>query len=192
MKIKMVNVVHSGNMLGQLGLLYNRLRAATCIGITPLEVGYMGKEDFDRCFSSIQIMAEKTKTSFFEKYILRDEKLNFLSKKLGIMFNKKKYPCGEVFQYQKKLITTFYIIFSGSVVLSRLVRQQEEMLPGMPIRRDKDIFHYREILAGKRGFLVGEDGLMDHKLSSYMCKATSNVEVYEISLKKLRDVCKEN
>lgn len=53
MQYDMVNIIESGNMFGELGIIYNRQRAATCMALDDIELGVMGKKDFNKCFSKI-------------------------------------------------------------------------------------------------------------------------------------------
>jgi CRP-like cAMP-binding protein len=96
MQYEMVNVIETGFMFGELGLIYNRPRAATCIAITDIELGVMGKTDFNLCFAPLQKLEEKIKTSFICKYVLTDPSLAYLSAKFGTMFVKKKLLRGNI------------------------------------------------------------------------------------------------
>ena len=64
MQYELVNVVETGSMFGELGLIYNRPRAATCMAVCDIELGVMNKNDFNKCFSKIQRLEERNKTIF--------------------------------------------------------------------------------------------------------------------------------
>lgn len=76
-------------MFGELGIIYNRQRAATCIALEEIELGYMGRDDFDLAFDAIQKYEERCKVNYIEDYIITDKNLKYLSPKFGIMFKKK-------------------------------------------------------------------------------------------------------
>lgn len=190
---KYVNTCKAGMMFGQLGIIYQRARAATCICLQEAEFGYMGKDAFERCFGAIQKISEKSKTQFMEQYVLRNEKLFFFSRKLGIMFKKIKYRQGSLLQIQNQRIKTFYIILRGRVLYRQKIRHLKEgSIIELPIKKSSDIFRIKEFLQGERGHIIGEEGLLDNIKSQYSVVALTNMEVYQITIKKLRDVCKES
>jgi CRP-like cAMP-binding protein len=59
-------------MFGELGIIYDRPRAATCMALTDIEIGVMGRRDFNKCFSKIQKLEERNKTDFIDEYIITD------------------------------------------------------------------------------------------------------------------------
>ena len=96
MQYEMINVIESGNMFGELGIIYNRPRAATCFALTDIEYGVMNKQEFNFCFGEFQKQEEKNKVQFINRHIITDGQLQFLSTKFGIMFSKKYLLRGNV------------------------------------------------------------------------------------------------
>lgn len=89
MQFILVNVIETGSMFGELGIIYNRQRAATCLALTEIELGVMDKVNFGECFSEFQKMEERTKRNYVENNIIIEQELKFLAPKLGVMFKKK-------------------------------------------------------------------------------------------------------
>lgn len=128
-----------------------------------------------------------------EKYILKDKKLHFLSKKLGIMFSKERYRRGVILQAQNKPMTTLYIISRGKVEFTQKFREKRnDISEALPINPYKDVFYNRRLLIGEEGQIVNDDGIISDRVAAYSVKALSWIEVYQISIKKLRDVCRDN
>lgn len=57
-------------MFGELGIIYNRQRAAACIAMGEIELGVMNKADFNKAFGTFQKLEERKKRDFIEKYII--------------------------------------------------------------------------------------------------------------------------
>lgn len=85
----LVNQLTTGCMFGELGIIYNRPRAAASIALTEIELGVMDKSGFNSAFGAFQKLEEKKKRNFIEDYIITDSALNYLAPKIGIMFEKK-------------------------------------------------------------------------------------------------------
>lgn len=49
----MVNTIESGRMFGELGLIYNRARAASCIALGEVELAKMGKNDYKNTLEKV-------------------------------------------------------------------------------------------------------------------------------------------
>jgi CRP-like cAMP-binding protein len=68
----MINVIDRGNMFGELGIIYNRPRAATCFALTDIEFGVMNKQDFNFCFGEFLKQEEKIKIQYINKHIITE------------------------------------------------------------------------------------------------------------------------
>jgi len=193
LKFTLVNTIESGSMFGELGLIYKRSRAGTCIALTPIEIGYMGAEDFETAFSEIQRIQVEQKTSIIERYLIHEEQNKFLAKKLGIMFKVSSYPRGTKLVLMGKPAKNLYLITSGNVVFSVIERARRDNILSLPMIVEKDEFRSHEFLVLKGGQVVGEDFIFERDtLSNYQAVAESDITVYEIELEKLFKVCQEN
>ena len=56
----------------------------------------------------------------------------------------------------------------------------------------RDTFKVKDFLLGERGHIIGDDGLCDDLEASYSVVALTGLVLYEIAVKKLREVCKES
>ena len=81
-------------MLGELGLIYRRPRAATCLALTELDLAIMDRAHFQKSFDKIQKYSEHLKRCFFEDYVIKEKEIKFLAPKFGIMFERKNIQAG--------------------------------------------------------------------------------------------------
>lgn len=115
MQFMMVNQLITGCMFGELGIIYNRPRAAASIALTEIELGVMDKTGFNEAFGAFQKMEEKKKRNFVEDYIIADPALNYLAPKIGIMFEKRTLIMNSVIYRQGEVPSKLYFVIRGCV-----------------------------------------------------------------------------
>ena len=87
----LIATIGTGTTFGELGLIYNRQRAASTIALGEIELGVLEKADFNRAFAKFFKSEESQKRTFIEKYIITKTELKYLAPKIGVMFKKHNF-----------------------------------------------------------------------------------------------------
>ena len=125
--------------------------------------------------------------------IIQDPELEFLGKKLGIMFKRKVMERGSKIILQGKRAKTVSIILKGRVVLKKHSRLKRKNTMQLPIKTDKDVFKTEPFLVLQQGHLIGEEFIFDDFFSKYeaVCESAF-VTIYDIEVAALKHVCQKD
>ena len=181
-------------MFGELGIIYERQRAATCISLEPVELGVMEKEEFNECFSDFQKQEERNKRKFIEDYIIVDSESKFLAGKMGIMFKKKTLQRGNYLFRQNRPLRQVWMLVKGEVAFKykwdMLVdKSRVAKMKRMPLRVNKKMETF--MLLG-RGEMVGEECLpKDKSIVPYEVITETECDFYVIDIDKFRHLCED-
>lgn len=191
LKFQLVNTIKSGNMFGELGIIYSRQRAATCIAMEDIELGYMNKEDFFLAFDSIQKYEERCKVNFIEDYVITDKNLKYLSPKFGIMFKKKNVLRGSVIFRQGQVPNIVIFIIKGQIGLRyswKILDKKNEF----PLQFSQKVKKSETFVLLCRGESIGEEALFKDRRLTYDVISDTECDFYYIEIDKLRNLCTSN
>jgi len=181
-----------GKMFGELGLIYNRPRAATCIALDQVELAEMVKNDFFASLMRIQNHSEALKRIFFEDWILKDPLSKFLAPKLGIMFEREVFPLGHKFIIEGSPCSKLYCIYSGEVAIQKDWTHAVQNKMNAKLHRNRVRTYHEELVIASKGDIIGVEVLYDTEIPYHFTYiAKSEVICYSIDKPKLSKVATE-
>lgn len=181
----MVNEIIPGNMFGELGLIYDRLRAATCIALTDVEVALMDKVDYKRSLENYQKISQKVKCKYFEKFIIKEEHLKFLAVKLSIMFDRKCIQRGQSLFQEGNPSDLIYFIFSGEVALCKSWVYDIPSKFNHNHQKVNKVRTTEELVLLRKGESIGEEGFSSLK-HIYQYKPICRTETVFYCIQKIK------
>ena len=188
----MVNIIESGSMFGELGIIYHRQRAASCIALTEIEVGYMGKDDFFEAFGTIQKDEERAMTNYIEDHIIIVNDLKYLAPKFGIMFKKKHMRRGNTLFKKGDTPNIIYFVYSGQVALRYSWNVVFKNKRHLPLHFNKSSKRSETFVILCKGEMIGEEALFKPERLDYDVVTDTQCNFFYLEVDKLRSLCSTN
>lgn len=191
---QLINIIQPGNMIGELGLLYRRQRQASCIALTDCSLAEMSAKDFYRSFNEIEKHKERIKTVFFEKFVIRDKQISFLSSFFALMFERRSVHKGEILVEEGNTSNTFWILYSGEVSFSKLWRAKKTSLNAeIPFYKNFTAINCEHLVILEKGEMISEESIFDENyIYPYRAQTLCRSVFYVIPAKKLWVVFREH
>jgi len=180
-------------MFGELGLIYNRQRAATCIVLEETVLAYMSKENFSMSFGAINKYADSLKKSFFEDWVIKSAELKHTAATLSLMFERIELPKGRVIVEEGGTLSMLWIIFSGEVILSKSWKgKKNKEHQGFQFRRNPLVNHREDLVVIAKGEMIGEESIFNSDyIYKYRAETKSTCVFYRLNMEKLHSILNE-
>jgi len=113
---KKVHSLSGSGSFGELALLYNCPRAATCTAETKCELWRVDQTTFRRILASNQIKSDQEVLAVFKKVEIFKDLTNTQLRKIADTMTEKQYKAGEYIFYKGAKGDVFYVVKEGIVV----------------------------------------------------------------------------
>lgn len=203
-----VATIEPGKMFGELGLVFNRPRAATIVALEDVEVAYLNKSHFLEVFGDILRQEQLEKLKFFNDIVIKSEEQKYLANTLMIMFRREYFKKGDILIKEGTRMKKLIVIYSGEVALCKYSDKDQSTLPNMATQGKGDYSEISKIFMSKshkkyqstlavlcKGEMVGEEYLIKPRLNKvleYSVIAHTSGILYTLERSKLDQVFDTN
>lgn len=167
-----VATIETGTMFGELGLVFNRPRAATILALDDVEVACLNKQNFQEVYGQLLRKEQLEKYKFFNNFVIKSEEFRYLANTLMIMFRREYFQKGDIIVKQGDRLKKLIVIYSGDLSLQKSTQVDQSTLPNLAIQRKSEnetskIFmnkpkrNFQTVLAVLcKGEMIGEEYLL--------------------------------
>jgi len=177
--------------MGELGLIYNRQRIATCIPLEYTQVAAIKKNHFNDCFADIVKTEESTKNNFIQRYILNSSDTSDYLGRFGIMFKRVVHSKGDILVEEKIPAKNIWLIFSGEISLKK------SWVSSAPsdniLKKSHSEKYWHQLCVLGKGEIIGDDQIFeDNHIFDYRAEVKSECVLYVLEINKVRENLNSN